>query len=413
MIENLKEIKSLSITGEETLSKLLNNCFTAHLSRDIRDNAEDCFRKNKEYLNKKFELSDLSDLLNFSIFVPVYHEKNLKCPFDKILFVSSLLEKWIKENYTIFLTFAGALTPADFGTSCLTPLIKRGIIDAITTTGANIYHEIQRAIGGRFYEFDLKTENNAVLKEDICLKNEDYSRIYNIIFPTEDLYKTDEFIAGIFNFSYLKDGLPFTDFMKIIGLILQEETKGENWIISAKNYNIPIFCPAPQDSGLGFDPAFNKLTGTSNFHFDIDQDVNIMAALQYLAQKEGKIAIIILGGGTPKNFTLQGEPYLTEKCKLSDARGFDGDFQISMARVEDGGLSSCPASEGHTWGKVSEDGIISSVYIEGEILSIFPLLVHEICRKDLRKKHKDLFLRKNRALDDLRKAVRSLKRSYF
>lgn len=293
------------------------------------------------------------------------------------------------------------------------PLIERGIIDSITTTGANIYHEIQRTVGGRFYEFDLKTENNVVLKEDICLKNEEYSRIYNIIFPTEDLYRTDEFIVHIFNSSYLKSGMLFTDFMKIVGLILQEEANGGNWITLAKNYNIPLFCPAPQDSGVGFHTAYMKLMNDSNFSFDIDQDVNIMAALQYLAQKEGKLAIIILGGGTPKNFTLQGEPYLTEKCKLPNVRGFDGDFQISMARVEDGGLSSCPASEGHTWGKVSEDGIINSVYIEGEILSIFPLLVYEICRKDLRKKHKYLSYRKDIALDNLREAVRSLKRPYF
>lgn len=65
MIENLKEIKSSPITGKETLRELLKKSFTAHLSRDFRDNAEDRFRKNKEYLNKKFELSDLSDLLIF------------------------------------------------------------------------------------------------------------------------------------------------------------------------------------------------------------------------------------------------------------------------------------------------------------------------------------------------------------
>lgn len=407
MIENLKEIKSSPITGKETLNELLDKSFTGHLSRGIRDIIK---HWRVEYTPSFENTDELAGLLTYLKFGPL---EDIRYPFEEMLIASSLLKKWIKENYTIFLAFAGALTPADFGTSCLTPLIERGIIDAITTTGANIYHEIQRAIGGKFYEFDLKTESSHVLKGDIILRKEEYSRIYNIIFDSGDLVKADETITEIFNSSYIKDKLPFADFIRTVGLILEEKIGCENWITLARNYNIPIFCGAPHDSGLGFDLAFNELMEMSNFDFDIVKDMNIMAAFQYLAQKEGKIAIIILGGGTPKNFTLQANPLLTERYRLPDTRGFDGDFQISMARVEDGGLSSCPASEGHTWGKVSGDGIISSVYIEGEILSIFPLLVYEICRKDLRKKHKDLFLRKDAALDDLRRAVRSLKKIYF
>lgn len=398
MIENLKEIKSSPITGSETLKELLKKCFTAHLSRDIRDEA---------FKNLPEEILEYSAELKKALVYLRSRSLNFLFDIDKITCAYNIFEKIIKENYTIFLVFAGALTPADFGTSCLIPLIERRIIDAIITTGANVYHEIQRVIGCRFYEYNLNADAEKAGQDDLILAGEKYSRIYNIIFPERDLFITDDFIIEkIFPLLSLKEKVSFTDYISAVALALGRKFNNpQSWLMSSYFRFTPVFCGAPQDSSLFFPSAFYELIGNKNFDFDIKRDVNEMAALQHYAQSIGKIAIIILGGGVQKNFTLQVEPYLKDICGIKDTRGFDADIQISMADVRDGGLSSCPASEGHTWGKVSESGVGDSIYIKGEILSIFPLLVYEICRQDLRKEPKRLMFRKHDALNILKKAV--------
>ncbi len=90
-----------------------------------------------------------------------------------------------------------------------------------------------------------------------------------------------------------------------------------------------------------------------------------MAAVQHCCRHhfDQKLAIWILGGGVPKNYTLQGEPLLDQILNVP-TQGFDIDVQFCVDPVDNGALSSCPAGEGHTWGKVSVDAVeTGSVYV--------------------------------------------------
>ncbi len=60
-----------------------------------------------------------------------------------------LMRRSIEQDCAVFLTFSGAMTPAGLHQSCLIPLIERGLVDCITTTGANLYHDAHRIIGHR------------------------------------------------------------------------------------------------------------------------------------------------------------------------------------------------------------------------------------------------------------------------
>src|SRR5271168_1428355 len=51
-----------------------------------------------------------------------------------------LMQRSSQDDTTTFLTLSGAMTPAGLHQSCLIPLIERGLVDCITTTGANLYH---------------------------------------------------------------------------------------------------------------------------------------------------------------------------------------------------------------------------------------------------------------------------------
>jgi deoxyhypusine synthase len=117
------------------------------------------------------------------------------------------------------------------------------------------------------------------------------------------------------------------------------------------------------------------------------------------------MAVLILGGGVPKNYTLQGEPLLDQILGVP-TEGFDIDVQFCVDPVDNGALSSCPAGEGHTWGKVSPEGVGRSVYVHADVTAVFPWVVHALLGDPSRaRKHRRLYDARERAVKRLDAAV--------
>src|SRR5262245_8745045 len=107
---------------------------------------------------------------------------------------------------------------------------------------------------------------------------------------------------------------------------------------------------------------------------DTLRDVNETAAIVYAAKQEGgKSAVLILGGGSPKNFILQTEPQIQEVLGLAES-GHDYFLQITDARPDTGGLSGATASEAMTWGKVDPTTLPDSVTCYTDSTIALPLL---------------------------------------
>ena len=83
--------------------------------------------------------------------------------------------------------------------------------------------------------------------------------------------------------------------------------------------------------------------------------------------------MLILGGGSPKNFILQTEPQIQEVLGLSES-GHDYFLQVTDARPDTGGLSGATASEAMTWGKVDPDTLPDSVTCYTDSTIALPLL---------------------------------------
>jgi deoxyhypusine synthase len=103
------------------------------------------------------------------------------------------------------------------------------------------------------------------------------------------------------------------------------------------------------------------------------RDVNQTAALVYAAKKAGQSAVLILGGGSPKNFMLQTEPQIQEVLGL-DETGHDYFLQVTDARPDTGGLSGATPSEAMTWGKVDPHQLPNSVICYLDSTVALPLL---------------------------------------
>jgi deoxyhypusine synthase len=96
-------------------------------------------------------------------------------------------------------------------------------------------------------------------------------------------------------------------------------------------------------------------------NFDTLADVNETASIVFAAKRDGgKSAVLVFGGGSPKNFILRTEPQIQEVLGI-DERGHDYFIQITDARPGTGGLSGATPSEAVSWGKIDPDNLPGTV----------------------------------------------------
>jgi deoxyhypusine synthase len=111
----------------------------------------------------------------------------------------------------------------------------------------------------------------------------------------------------------------------------------------------------------------------SALRIDVLRDVNQSAAIVWDAKRQGRSAVLMLGGGSPKNFILQTEPQIQEVLGLEES-GHDYFLQFTDARPDTGGLSGATPQEAMTWGKVDPAQLPDTVtcYVDSTIA--LPLL---------------------------------------
>ncbi|MBV9946735.1 MAG: deoxyhypusine synthase family protein [Myxococcales bacterium] len=291
-----------------------------------------------------------------------------------------LMRRSVEQDCAVFLTLSGAMTPAGLHQSCLIPLLERGLVDAITTTGANLYHDAHRIIGHRVREIDPSAG-------DLQYRLARIIRIYDLGFWEETLLETDKLFSALLRGNEFQKRMTTPELHYLLGARLaQIETalgvKEPSLLSTAWRLGVPIFVGAVQDGSIFLNIVkLKRLLGDAfQLEIDVNADVFEMGALQHhcFSTLEKRMAVWILGGGVPKNYTLQGEPLLDQILGVP-THGFDIDVQFCVDPVDNGALSSCPAGEGHTWGKVSAESVESgSVYVHADVTAVFPWITYAL-----------------------------------
>ncbi|MEW6203264.1 MAG: deoxyhypusine synthase [bacterium] len=292
------------------------------------------------------------------------------------------------DDVTVGLSLSGALTPAGLGISSIIPLMKAGFIDWISTTGANLYHDTHFALG-----FSL--HRRGPIHDDIKLRRDKIVRIYDILFDYKVLLNTDAFYRRIFVEPEFRTEMSTSELHYRIGKYVTEREKAlglkDVSILSvAHRLGIPIYSPAPADSSIGMNIAeaeFDARTVYLNVSRDINEATGIILKTK---RGGGKSAVIILGGGSPKNFMLQTEPQIQEVLGIKD-KGHDYFIQITDARPDTGGLSGATPSEAVTWGKVDKDMLPDAVVCYTDVSIALPILASYALAKAKKRRHKRLY----------------------
>jgi deoxyhypusine synthase len=338
-------------------------------------------------------------------------------------------DRYSKEDVTVGLSLAGALTPAGLGPSTVIPLMNHGFVDWIVATGANMYHDIH-------YAFNLPMFRGSHNVNDVDLRDKGITRIYDILFDYEDvLMETDRRLRAILVRPEFQKEMGTREFYYHLGKILseleQKHNLGQVSIVAAAYRNsIPVFTSSPGDSTIGMNVAgiellaqSQKLTDKFKLKINPSIDVNDSTAIVLNAKRyeKGKTGVILIGGGSPKNFTLQTEPQIQEVLMIPEL-GQDYDINITDARPDTGGLSGAPPSEAASWGKIDPRQLEETVTAYLDVTLAFPILVAYTIQntkpkkqkrlydrgEELRKKLIESYLENNKEVEQLKNLIKKL-----
>jgi deoxyhypusine synthase len=280
-------------------------------------------------------------------------------------------ERMLHDDVTVGVSLTGALTPAGLGMSSLIPLIEAGFIDWIVTTGANLYHDAHFGLG-------LKMHQGNPFVSDIVLREEAVVRIYDVFFDYSVLLDTDAFFRKIIRGDEFQRTMSTAEFHHLCGRFVAERQKllgqsNKSLLATCFEYDVPVYTSSPGDSSIGMNVAAAALQGNA-LRFDVNADVNETAAIVLHAKRSGgHSAVLIFGGGSPKNFMLQTEPQIQEVMGIEE-KGHDYFLQFTDARPDTGGLSGATPAEAVSWGKVDPDRLPDAVVCYTDATIAMPLL---------------------------------------
>jgi deoxyhypusine synthase len=283
--------------------------------------------------------------------------------------------------------------------SCLIPLVEAGFIDWIVSTGANLYHDTH-------YALDLPLHQSRPNLDDFSLREHDVIRIYDIVFDYATLLDTDAFYRELIQDAVFARSMGTAEFHYEVGRYLHARAAtlgrpANSLLAAAYSAGVPIYTSSPGDSSIGMNLAALSLQD-GRLQIDPLRDVNETAAIVYEAKRDGgKSGVVILGGGSPKNFILQTEPQIQEVLGLAES-GHDYFLQVTDARPDTGGLSGATASEAMTWGKVDPDRLPDSVTCYTDSTLALPLLTAYALARHAPRQLRRLYDRRETSYEKLR-----------
>jgi deoxyhypusine synthase len=332
------------------------------------------------------------------------------------------------DDCTVFLSLAGAMVPTGMR-RVVADLIRDGYVDALVTTGANLTHDAIEAIGGKHHhgeegpghaaqyehgsaerhggasgrdgypcggghgngedgegehghgeggesgdgehhhgeESHDHEESKTLREHDERLRKEEVDRIYNVYLPQEHFALFEEHLREEVFPPLAEEGqVSIARLCEELGRANSEVNEredideGPGVAAAAYENDVPIYCPAVQDSVLGLQAWM--YTQTSDLVLDATADMTPLTDQAFDADDAG---CLLIGGGVPKNFTLQ--------TMLVTPRAYDYAVQITMDPEATGGLSGATLEEARSWGKLETDARNASVY--GDATVFLPLLV--------------------------------------
>lgn len=274
-----------------------------------------------------------------------------------------LFEYMINNGDTVWMGVAGAGPVGGMG-GYIIDLIRAGFVDAVCSTGAQVYHDAHFAFGLPVVQGSPRVDDNA-------LDADGTTRIYDINIRMEETLKSQDELFKNFARELPAIVRSTADYVHEWGkhLCRCAPHAERSWVATAAEYGVPIFLDSESNHSIGMNNAALFLEGK-------DAAPNASLSLlegAALVLSSPQLGFFEWGGGGPKNWIQTLAPMISQILG-AEFEGADRGIQITTAFEKDGGLSGCTFGEAVTWGKY-KDATKGLVQIWGEYSVIAPLLV--------------------------------------
>ena len=319
------------------------------------------WKHSKHMQGKDIKPLHLKDKMSISDFINNYENSSFEA--RNVAAGARLFEHMINSNDTIWLGIAGAVIVGGMG-GYVIDLMEKGFIDAVCSTGAQVYHDLH-------FAFNLPVKHGSPNVDDNELRKDGTTRIYDInIREKETLMAQDKIIIDFAKKCNIKEDFSSADLNYELGkYVLENAPNPENsWLAEAAKLKVPVFWDSLANHSIGLNLAKIYLEG-KNIVPNPNLDILESAAILY---STGSSGFFEFGGGGPKNFIQQMAPTISQILGIN-YEGADRGIQITTAHERDGGLSGCTFGEAVTWGKY-KDAHHGLVQVWGEVSVIAPLI---------------------------------------
>jgi len=260
----------------------------------------------------------------------------------------------------VILCLAGSLFSAGLK-RVVYDLVENNMVDAIVSTGANIVDQ------DFFESLGFKHYKGTKWVDDKELRSVRVDRIYDTFICEDQLGVCDDTIARLCD-TLKPQPYSSREVLEEMGKYLAKNCKCQDSILlAAYQKRVPIFVPAFSDCSAGFGFLHHQWHHPEA-HASIDsaRDFRELVRMKMAAKDT---ALLMIGGGTPKNFAQD----VTVGLEMIGYQGKMHKYavQITVADERDGALSGSTLREACSWGKV-DTTYEQMVFCEATIA--FPIL---------------------------------------
>ena len=286
---------------------------------------------------------------------------------------AAVWDQMLSSRTTIIFSLSGALIPAGMR-KLLTYLIEHRYIDCLVSTGAQLFHDLNESLGHPHYQGHPEMDDTALREHRVV-------RMYDVLADDMGQDTAERFVK---EFSEGLDDRPYTtrEFIYLLGRAAAGSVKESGVVTTAAARGVPVFCPALGDSILGTALAWARYEGKSQLQIDIVRDVLETSDVVDQTEKQGgRTGLIILGGGTPRNYAQQSATlgYMAGEGLWYKTHLYA--IQITTDQPHWGGLSGATFDESKSWGKFDlEHAQTVHVYCEATIA--LPLLATAVAERN-------------------------------
>jgi deoxyhypusine synthase len=258
-----------------------------------------------------------------------------------------------RADQAVWVAIAGAYVPFGLGATVRT-LVRRGFLDVLVTTPAQITHDLTEVLGRHHYQGSEDADDDALQRLDV-------NRYWNVYGDERELNAHDDLVAEFA--ATLDAGRPYTpsEYFYRLGLWLEGSPHkvADGILTAAAREGVPIFCPSPADGDVTSDLAHYRKRNARRLVLDPVKEILDMVALNAAVEDAGgRAGLLTLGGGAPRNYAQQAMAcaYMLDRA---DLRRYNYGLRVSLDPVGTGGLSGSTISEGKTWKKYAPETVIA------------------------------------------------------